>query len=209
MQRLGYDVLGLLSPTFRCKGPRCNNLMLSNFLQRKRSSSQVCNEWGRIIQPVGFKPLWRSKWPSPSMEKIPHGKVLQRHTSMPYKGQKVTCIMPSKPYLIKEPPKHVHQIPPFQNKQILKDLIKLAKFKYGRVVMVSYWVDHSPSQRMFPKRTLSNSCKRVWGGWGCNFWAWGFLTYKDSYCLIYGCLYRRCVASLFSMQPFSKPFICN
>jgi hypothetical protein len=45
-------------------------------------------------------------------------------------------IMPSKPYLIKEPPEHVHQIPPFQNKQMLKDLIQLAKFKYGRVVKV-------------------------------------------------------------------------
>jgi hypothetical protein len=68
-------------------------------------------------------------------------------------------IMPSKPYLIKEPPKHVHQIPPFRNKQMLKDLIKLAKFMYGRVVMVTYWVDHSPSQGVFPKRTLSKPCK--------------------------------------------------
>jgi hypothetical protein len=78
---------------------------------------------------------------------------------MPSKGPKVTSIMPSKPYLIKEPPKHVHKIPPFQNKQMLKDLIQLAKFKYGKVVMVTYWVDHLPSQGVFPKRTLSKSCK--------------------------------------------------
>jgi hypothetical protein len=25
--------------------------------------------------------------------------------------------------------------------------------------MVTYWVDHSPSQGVFPKKTLSNSCK--------------------------------------------------
>jgi hypothetical protein len=46
--------------------------------------------------------------------------------------------MPSNPYLIKEPPKHVHQIPPFQNKQMLKELIQLAKFRYGRGVIVPY-----------------------------------------------------------------------
>jgi hypothetical protein len=42
----------------------------------------------------------------------------------------------SKPYLIKEPPEHVHQIPPFQNKHMLKDLIQFAKFRYGRGVIV-------------------------------------------------------------------------
>jgi hypothetical protein len=90
------------------------------------------------------------------------------HLSRPCKDKQLSLqgstshnIMPSKPYLIKEPPKHVHQIPPFQNKQMLKDLIQLAKFKYGRVVMVPYWVDHSPSQGVFPKKTLSKSCKRV------------------------------------------------
>jgi hypothetical protein len=50
-------------------------------------------------------------------------------------------IMLSKPYLIKEPPKHVHQIPPFQNKQMLKDLIQFAKFRYGRGVIMPYWVN--------------------------------------------------------------------
>jgi hypothetical protein len=50
--------------------------------------------------------------------------------------------MPSKSHLINEPPKQVYQIPPFQIKQILKDLIKFSKFRYGRGVMVTYWVGH-------------------------------------------------------------------
>ena len=47
----------------------------------------------------------------------------------------------SKPYLIKEPTKHVHQIPPFQNKHMLKDLVQFPKFRYGRGVIVPYWVN--------------------------------------------------------------------
>jgi hypothetical protein len=39
---------------------------------------------------------------------------------------------------------------------MLKDLINFAKFRYGRVVMVPYWVGQSPSQGMLPKKTLSN-----------------------------------------------------
>jgi hypothetical protein len=33
----------------------------------------------------------------------------------------------------------------------------------------------------------------------------GFVTYKGSYCFIYGCLCRGCVAPSFSMDLFSKP----
>jgi hypothetical protein len=33
---------------------------------------------------------------------------------------------------------------------MLKDLMQLAKFRYGRVVMVTYWVNHSPSKECFP-----------------------------------------------------------
>jgi hypothetical protein len=33
----------------------------------------------------------------------------------------------------------------------------------------------------------------------------GFVTYKGSQCLIYGCLCRGCVAPSFSMHHFSKP----
>jgi hypothetical protein len=52
----------------------------------------------------------------------------------------------------------VYQISPFQIKQMLKDLISFAKFRYGRGVMVPYWVGQSPIQGMFPKKTLSRSC---------------------------------------------------
>ena len=171
------------------------NIMVSKCLQRKHSSSQVSNRRGNIIQPMGFMPHWWSKQSCAFTITLSSRKVLQRQTSTPSKGPQVTIIMPSNPYLIKEPPKHVHQISPFQNKQMLKDLIKLGKFNYGRVVMVPYWVDHSPSQRVFPKKTLSKSCKRVWSGWGHNFWAWDFLTYKGSYCLIYGRLCREFACS--------------
>ena len=59
----------------------------------------------------------------------------------------------SKPHLIREPLEHVHQNPPFQIKQMLKDLINFAKFRYGRGVKVPYWVGQSPSQGCFPRRT--------------------------------------------------------
>jgi hypothetical protein len=105
--------------------------------------------------------------------------------------------MPVKPHLIKEPPKHVHQIPPFQNKQMPKDLIKFAKFKCGRVVMVLYWVDQSTSQGVFPKKTLSKSCSeyKVDGG----------MTFGHGVLDISRCHIVSFMAS-FAMQPFSKPF---
>jgi hypothetical protein len=37
--------------------------------------------------------------------------------------------------------------------------MQLAKFRYGRVVKVTYWVSHSSSQGVFPRWTLSKSCK--------------------------------------------------
>jgi hypothetical protein len=40
---------------------------------------------------------------------------------------------------------------------MLKDLINFSKFRYGRVVMVPYWVGQFPIQ-MFPKKTLSRPC---------------------------------------------------
>jgi hypothetical protein len=62
-------------------------------------------------------------------------------TSMPSKGPQVRSIIPSKSYLIKKSLKHVHQISPFPNKQMLKALIRLAKFKYGRSVINPYWLN--------------------------------------------------------------------
>jgi hypothetical protein len=41
---------------------------------------------------------------------------------------------------------------------MFKDIINFAKFRYGRGFKVPYWVGQSPSQGMFPKKTLSRSC---------------------------------------------------
>jgi hypothetical protein len=35
--------------------------------------------------------------------------------------------------------------------------------------MVPYWVSQSPSQGMFPKKTLSRSCDEYEVDWGMNF----------------------------------------
>ena len=37
--------------------------------------------------------------------------------------------------------------------------MQLAKFRYGRVVKVLYWVSHSSSQGVIPRWTLYKSCK--------------------------------------------------
>jgi hypothetical protein len=66
--------------------------------------------------------------------------------------------MRSHPHLIKEPPKQAHQVLLFQIKQILKDLINVSQFRYGRDVMVPYWVSQFPSQGLFPKNTLFTPC---------------------------------------------------
>jgi hypothetical protein len=117
-------------------------------------------------------------------------------------------IMPSKPYLIKGPPKHVHQIPPFQNKPMLKDLIQFAKFRYGRGVIVSYWVSQSSSRGCFQGETsLGHVVNVKW--MGLDFQEWGFMTYKGSYCLIYGCLCRGCAALRPRCNIFASPFVNN
>jgi hypothetical protein len=36
--------------------------------------------------------------------------------------------------------------------------MQFAKFRYGRVDKVTYWVNHSLSQGVFPTWTLSKSC---------------------------------------------------
>jgi hypothetical protein len=43
--------------------------------------------------------------------------------------------------------------------------------------MVPYWVSQSPSQGMFPKKTLSRSCDEYEVDWG-NTLGMGFLTYQ-------------------------------
>jgi hypothetical protein len=52
---------------------------------------------------------------------------------------------------------------------MIKDLIKFAKFKYGRVVMVPYWVGQSPSQGVFSKKNLSKSCSEYEVDGGMTF----------------------------------------
>jgi len=70
-QGIGHDVLVLPKSMFRRKGWQCGHLMFSMCLQRQRSSwNNACNEWGHIIQHVGFNPLWRSKWPCSSMKNL-------------------------------------------------------------------------------------------------------------------------------------------
>ena len=51
--------------------------------------------------------------------------------------------------------------------------MQLAKFRYGRVVKVAYWVSHSSSQGVFPKWALSKPCEEDEVDGGKTFWAWG------------------------------------
>jgi len=122
-------------------------------LQRQHLSSR------HIIQPVGFIHQMKVQ-----VTLCLHDQAFtyQRPTNKnkyAFQGSTSHNIMPSKPYIIKEPPEHVHQIPPFQNKHMLKDLIQFTKFRYGKGVIVPYWVDHFSGQEVFPKwNRFSKSC---------------------------------------------------
>ena len=85
--------------------------------------------------------------------KHPPNKVLQRQMSAPSKGLKSNVSWQVKSHLIQEPPNHVHQKLPQEIKQVLKDPMQFAKFRYGRVDKVAYWVSHSLSQGVFPRWT--------------------------------------------------------
>ena len=76
---------------------------------------------------------------------------------------------------------------------MLKDLINFAKFRYGRGVMMPYWVGQSPSQGMFPKKTVSRSCNEYEVDEEKNLLGMGFLTYKG---LILSHLWVGCSAPL-------------
>jgi hypothetical protein len=139
----------------------------------------------------------------------PMGKVMQTQKSMPSKGPQVTISMPSKPHLIQEPPKCVHQIPPFQIKQMLKDLISFSKCMYGRVVMVTYWVSQSLSQGMFPKKTLYKSCDDYEVDWG-NTFGHGVLDISRVYIVSFmGSYVEGVLRPLFAMQNFSNTLPFN
>jgi hypothetical protein len=110
-------------------------------LQRKHSSSMCPKRRGCIIQPVGFMPQMKVQVTLCLHDQTFTCQGPTKTNKYTLQGSTSHNIMPSKPYLIKEPPKHVHQIPPFQNKQMLKDLIQFAKFRYGRGVIMPYWVN--------------------------------------------------------------------
>jgi hypothetical protein len=63
----------------------------------------------------------------------------------------------------------VHQKPPHQTKQVLKDPMQFSKFRYGRVDKVTYWVNHPLSQGVFPGGPLSKSCGEYDMDGGKNF----------------------------------------
>jgi hypothetical protein len=89
---------------------------------------------------------------------------------------------------------------------MLKDLIKFAKFKYGRVVMVPYWIDQSPSRGVFPKKTLSKSCNEYVVDGGMTF-GHGVLDISRAHIVSFmGAFVEGVLHPSFAMQPFSKPF---
>jgi hypothetical protein len=89
---------------------------------------------------------------------------------------------------------------------MLKDLIKFFKLKYGRVVMVPYWVDQSPSQEVFPKKTYSDSCNEYDVDGGMNFGHGVLNISKDRIVSFMGTFVEGVLHPLFTMQPFSKSF---
>jgi hypothetical protein len=89
---------------------------------------------------------------------------------------------------------------------MLKDLIKFVKFKYGRVVMVPYWVDQSPSQGVFPKNTLSKSCSEYEVDGGVPFGHGVLDISRDHIVSFMGAFVGGVLHPSFAMKPFSKPF---
>jgi hypothetical protein len=47
--------------------------------------------------------------------------------------------------------------------------MQFAKFRYERVVKVTYWVSHCSGQGVFPRWILSNMCKEYGMDGGNNF----------------------------------------
>jgi hypothetical protein len=90
---------------------------------------------------------------------------------------------------------------------MLKDLIKFVKFKYWRVVMVPYWVDQSPGQGVFPKKTLSKSRSEYEVYWGKTF-GHGVLDISKARIVSFmGAFVVGVLHFSFAMQHFSNPFV--
>jgi hypothetical protein len=72
--------------------------------------------------------------------------------------------------------------------------------------MVPYWVFQSPSQGVFPKKTLSKSCSEYEVDGGMSF-GHGFLDIsRDHIVSFMGAFVEGVFHPLFAMQPFPKPF---
>jgi hypothetical protein len=72
--------------------------------------------------------------------------------------------------------------------------------------MVPYWVGQSPSQEVFPKKTLSNSCSEYEVDGGMTF-GHGVLDISRAHTVSFmGAFVEGVLHPLFAMQPFSKPF---
>jgi hypothetical protein len=82
-----------------------------------------------------------------------------------------------------------------------------AKFKYGRVVMVSYSVNQSPSQGVFPKKILSKSCNEYEVD-GVKAFGHGVSNISRAHIVSFmGAFVEGVLHPSYAMQPFSKPFI--
>jgi hypothetical protein len=89
---------------------------------------------------------------------------------------------------------------------MLKDFISFSKFRYGRGVMAPYWVSQSPSQGMFPRKTLSRSCDEFEVDWGKTS-RHGVLDISRVHIVSFmGAFVEGVLHPSFAMQHFSKPF---
>jgi hypothetical protein len=75
--------------------------------------------------------------------------------------------------------------------------------------MVPYWVGQSPSQGVFPKKTLTKSCREYEVDWGRTF-GHGVLDVSRAHIVSsMGAFVEGVLCPSFAMQHFSKPFICH
>jgi hypothetical protein len=88
---------------------------------------------------------------------------------------------------------------------MLKYLISFSKFRYGRGIMVPYWVSQSPSQGMFPKKTLSRSCDEYEVDLGNTFGHGALDISRVLIVSFMGSFVEGVLHPSFAMQHFSKP----
>jgi hypothetical protein len=162
---------------------------------------------GHGIQSVVFLPQRR-----PNLGLLPPqrplNKALQRQVNSPSKGLKSNVSCQIKSHLIQEPPKHVHQNYLFKLNKCSKTLCNLPSLGMGGLSWWPIgWIIPQVKECFLGGSSPSHVKSMKW--MGVKLLGMGFMTYKGSYYLIYGCLCRGCVAPSFSMQPFSKPIYCH